>query len=68
VTKIYQQPVPTIAQEQSAATPVQFLPSTMLSWRMPIMAVSGLPATAGRKMPYAESLVIRQTELRQPAS
>jgi hypothetical protein len=36
------------AAERAIATPAQFLPSMMLSWRTPIMARAGLPA--GRKV------------------
>jgi hypothetical protein len=41
--------------QQPATTPVQFLPSALLSWRAPIMARHGLPAKLPRKTAAYES-------------
>jgi hypothetical protein len=68
VTKLFTPQMASNAHpEHSTVTPVQFLPSTMLSWRTPIMARSGLPATAGRKTRFLEAAIARQPKASQPA-
>ncbi len=52
--------------ERSGATPVQFLPSMMLSWRKPIMAIHGLPAKAIRKAALDGSIMLPRQAVRQP--
>jgi hypothetical protein len=50
--------------ERSSATPVQFLPSALLSWRAPIIARDGMP-NAGRKV-FDDTVIKTQQNLTQP--